>query len=67
MENKLKYGKHYVDSNFVCTKENGDNIKDTQRRLGHSKIGTTMDTYSHVTEKLKQDNVDQFEHMIKVK
>ncbi len=25
-ENKLKYGKYYTDSNFVCTKENGENI-----------------------------------------
>jgi len=105
MENKLKYGSHYTDSNFVCTKENGElvstdslkylsrvvnyelginfnfhslrhthatmllesgaNIKDIQKRLGHSKIGTTMDTYSHVTQKLKQDSVDLFESMIK--
>lgn len=25
-ENKLKYGKYYKQSNFVCTKENGENI-----------------------------------------
>lgn len=24
MENKLKYGQFYTDSNFVCTKENGE-------------------------------------------
>lgn len=104
MENKLKYGRYYTDSNFVCTKENGElvttdalkylsrvvnyelginfnfhslrhthatmlleagaNIKDVQERLGHSKISTTMDTYSHVTEKLKQDSVDKFENII---
>lgn len=104
MENKLQYGQYYTDSNFVCTKENGEllttdslkylsrvvnyelqisfnfhslrhthatmlleagaNIKDTQQRLGHSKISTTMDTYSHVTNKLKQDSVDRFESLI---
>lgn len=31
--------------------EAGANIKDIQRRLGHSKLSTTMDTYSHVTQK----------------
>lgn len=104
IENKLKYGKHYTNSNFVCTKENGElvttdslkylsrvvnyelkirynfhslrhthatmllesgaNIKEIQHRLGHSQISTTMDTYSHVTNKLKQDSVDRFESII---
>ena len=105
MENKLEYGKHYIKSHFVCTKENGElvspdslkylsrvvnyelmilfnyhslrhthatmlleagaNIKEIQERLGHSKLATTMDTYSHITSKLKQDSVDRFESMIK--
>lgn len=96
-ENKLKYGRYYRDSDFVCTKENGVNItlnslkylsrvvnyelgisfhfhslrhthatmllesgaepKEIQERLGHSKIATTMDTYSHVTKKMKNDTV----------
>lgn len=104
MENKLKYGEYYVDSNFVCTKENGElvsndslkylsqvvnyelginftfhslrhthatmllesdaNIKDIQHRLGHSKLATTMDTYSHVTNKLRVDSVNKFESVI---
>lgn len=103
-ENRLKYRQYYTDSNFVCTKENGEplttdslkyltrivnyelqipfnfhslrhthatmlleagaNIKDTQQRLGHSRISTTMDTYSHITDKLKQDSVDRFESFI---
>lgn len=103
-ENKLRYGKYYKDSNFVCTKENGENIttdtlkylsrvvnyelginfnfhslrhthatmlleaganiKDIQKRLGHSKLATTMDTYSHVTEKMKNDTVDIFESLV---
>lgn len=104
IENKLKYGQYYSDSNFVCTKENGEaittdslkylsrvvnyelqipfnfhslrhthatmlleagaNIKDIQQRLGHSKLSTTMDIYSHVTNKLKNDSIDKFETLI---
>ncbi|WP_017414133.1 tyrosine-type recombinase/integrase [Clostridium tunisiense] len=103
-ENKLKYGKHYTNSTFVCTKENGENIttdtlkylsrvinyelgisfnfhslrhthatmlveaganiKDIQERLGHSRLATTMDTYSHVTKKMKLDTVDIFESLV---
>lgn len=44
--------------------EAGGNIKDIQRRLGHSKLSTTMDTYSHVTNKMSQDSVDLFESII---
>ncbi|WP_130807679.1 site-specific integrase [Senegalia massiliensis] len=104
IENKLRYGKYYKESNFVCTKENGThvttntlkylsrvvnyelmidfnfhslrhthatmlleagaNIKDIQERLGHSKLSTTMDTYSHVTNKMKKESVDIFEKII---
>ncbi|MGO0916574.1 tyrosine-type recombinase/integrase, partial [Clostridioides difficile] len=38
--------------------ENGANIKDIQNRLGHSQLSTTMDTYSHVTDKMKNETVD---------
>ena len=44
--------------------EAGANIKDIQQRLGHSKISTTMDTYSHVTNTLKLDSVNRFENII---
>ncbi|MCM1991294.1 tyrosine-type recombinase/integrase [Oceanirhabdus seepicola] len=44
--------------------ESGANIKDIQNRLGHSKISTTMDTYSHVTQKMKKDSVDIFEKIL---
>lgn len=40
------------------------NMKDVQERLGHSKLATTMDTYAHVTEKMKKDTVDIFENII---
>ena len=103
-ENKLKYGKYYKDSDFVCTKENGQNItpnsikylsrvvnyeldidfhfhslrhthatmllesgaepKDIQARLGHNKISTTMDTYAHVTKKMKNNTVNILEGIL---
>lgn len=44
--------------------EAGANIKEIQERLGHSKLATTMDTYSHVTQKMKQDTVNIFENII---
>lgn len=105
IENRLRYGKYYKNSNFVCTKENGElvttdslkylsravnyelginfnfhsfrhthatmlleagaNIKDIQERLGHSRIATTIDTYSHVTKKMKLDTVNILESIIK--
>ncbi|MDI7817629.1 tyrosine-type recombinase/integrase [Clostridioides difficile] len=45
--------------------EAGANIKDIQKRLGHNKIATTMDTYSHVTNKMKTETVNIFEEIIK--
>lgn len=103
-ENKLRYGTYYTDSDFVCTKENGElvttdslkylsrvvnyelkipfnfhslrhthatmliengaHIKTVQKRLGHSKLSTTMDTYAHVTEKMKTEAVDILENII---
>ncbi|MCX0411765.1 site-specific integrase [Clostridium perfringens] len=103
-ENKLKYGEYYSNSNYICTKENGQlittsslkylsrvvnyellidftfhalrhthatmlleggaNFKDIQKRLGHSKLSTTMDTYSHVTNKITTDTVNILEKII---
>ncbi len=45
--------------------EAGANMKDVQERLGHSKLSTTMDVYSHVTAKLKTQTVEIFENAIK--
>lgn len=47
--------------------ENGANIKDVQERLGHSKIETTLDTYTHVTDKMTNETVDIFEKASKKK
>lgn len=44
--------------------ENGANMKDVQKRLGHSKLSTTMDTYVHVTQKMKSKSVDIFERAL---
>lgn len=41
--------------------ERGANIKDIQERLGHSKLATTMDTYAHITDKMKLDSVTRLE------
>ena len=105
LNNKKTYGQWYHNSNFVCTKkngqpitintykyisrvvnnelcinfsmhslrhthatlllENGANMKDIQKRLGHSKLATTMDTYSHVTDKIKNNTVDIFDNIAK--
>lgn len=45
--------------------ENGAKSKEIQARLGHSRISTTLDTYSHITEKMKKETVDIFEKMLK--
>jgi len=44
--------------------EAGANIKDIQKRLGHSRITTTLDTYSHVTDKMEKATVDILESVI---
>ena len=41
--------------------ENGANMKDVQERLGHSRLATTMDTYTHTTEQMSKNTVDIFE------
>ncbi len=44
--------------------ENGANLKDVQDRLGHTNFSTTMNTYAHVTQKMKTDTVNIFEKAI---
>jgi ATP-dependent helicase/nuclease subunit A len=43
--------------------EAGANMKDVQRRLGHSRIAITMDTYTHVTERMRSETVDIFDRI----
>ena len=44
--------------------EAGADYKEIQERLGHSKLATTMDTYSHVTKRIKKSAIDKFENYL---
>ncbi|MBK1025975.1 tyrosine-type recombinase/integrase, partial [Enterococcus faecium] len=45
--------------------ENGAKMKEISERLGHSRISITMDTYSHVTDKMRNETVDIMENLRK--
>ncbi|WP_163468531.1 tyrosine-type recombinase/integrase [Fusobacterium sp. IOR10] len=45
--------------------EAGANIKAVQKRLGHAKIQTTLDTYTHETDKMSFEARDLFEKLTK--
>jgi integrase len=47
--------------------QNGAVPKDVQLRLGHSKINTTLDTYTHGSKKLSQQTTDLFEQLAQKK
>ncbi|SLM97812.1 Integrase [Brachybacterium faecium] len=40
--------------------ESGASIQEVQDRLGHSDVQTTMNIYTHVTEKAKEQTADKF-------
>lgn len=44
--------------------ENGANVKAVQERLGHQNIETTLNTYVHNTEIMKEQSVDIFEKAV---
>lgn len=44
--------------------ENGANMKDVQLRLGHTRLATTMDTYTHATDKMAEQSVEIFENAV---
>lgn len=45
--------------------EAGGSIKEVQDRLGHSDVKTTMDIYTHVTQKAKEEAIQKFENYLK--
>lgn len=45
--------------------ENGAKVEDIQARLGHSRSAITIDTYSHLTQKMQNASVDIFEQAMR--
>nr|MDE5978177.1 site-specific integrase [Turicibacter sp.] len=43
--------------------EAGSNVKFIQERMGHSKISTTLDIYSHMTDNIEETSLKQFENL----
>ena len=44
--------------------EHGVDIKTVQARLGHSDISTTLNTYSHSTEKMNRAAADKLDAVL---
>lgn len=44
--------------------QNGDDIKTVSENLGHATVAFTLDTYGHVTEKMKQDSANRMQEFI---
>ncbi len=45
--------------------ENGAKVKDIQARIGHSRSAITIDTYSHLTQKMQDETIDIFEQAMR--
>ena len=48
----------------VAALASGDDIKTLQENLGHHTAAFTLDTYGHVTEKMKQESAARMEGFI---
>ena len=49
----------------VISLKSGDDVKTVQENLGHATAAFTLDTYGHVTEKMKKDSANRMEAFIK--
>jgi integrase len=49
----------------VLSLMNGDDAKTVQENLGHHSAAFTLDTYVHVTEKMKEDSANRMERFIR--
>lgn len=54
--------RHTHATMFLESNPDSADYKSLQQRLGHSKLATTMDTYAHLTNKMKQASMDKFEN-----
>lgn len=62
---KIDYNFHSFRHTYATMLiENGAKMKEVQRRLGHSRMSTTADTYAHVTKKMQRESVDIFENLL---
>ena len=48
----------------VVSLKSGDDVKTVQENLGHATASFTLDTYGHVTEKMKKDSADRMQAFI---
>jgi integrase len=46
--------------------EDGEDIRNVQEILGHSKMSTTADIYSHVTERTKKKAMNRMQGLLNV-
>ena len=49
----------------VISLKSGDDVKTVQENLGHATSAFTLDTYGHVTEKMKKDSANRMEAFIR--
>ena len=48
----------------VAALRSGDDIKTVQENLGHHTAAFTLDTYAHVTEKMRQESARRMDRFI---